>query len=172
MKSPAAALLFVGFTAVLASALLGWQELPQKMASHFNASGAADGWMSRTPFVALMLAVGLSIPAFILVLLYGIRFLPSGVLNLPNPAYWRVQENYRGACEILFRSALVFAGGFLLWEAAFLHLIVKANKTQPPVLDASQAFLLTAILLVFACGWIIALVARFMKTGPPAETLP
>lgn len=162
--------MFVGFTAVLASALFGWQELPQKMASHFNASGVADGWMNRTPFVASMLAFGLSIPAFVLVFLYCARFLPPQVLNLPNPAYWRAPENYGRACEILFRSALVFAGGFLLWQAAFLHLIVRANKTHPPVLDSSQAFLLTAILLAFSCGWVITLIARFMKTGPPAET--
>lgn len=170
MKSPAAAFLFLGITAVVASALFGWQQFPEKIASHFNASGMADGWMNRTRFIATMLGTGLSIPAIVLVLLYCVRFLPSQVLNLPNPGYWRAPENYQRACEILFRSALVFAGGFLLWQAAFLHLIVKANEAQPAALDSSQAFLLTAILLAFSFGWVVTLIVRFMKTGPSAET--
>ncbi len=169
MKSPAAGILFAGIAAVIASAFLGWQEFPEKMASHFNAAGVVDGWMNRTPFVASMLAVGLLIPAFVLAVLYSVRFLPSRVLNLPNPAYWRAPENYGRACEILFRSALVFAGGFLLWQAAFLRLIVKANKAQPPALDASQVFLLTAVLLAFSVGWLVMLVTRFARTGPPAD---
>ncbi|RYD31614.1 MAG: DUF1648 domain-containing protein [Verrucomicrobiaceae bacterium] len=170
MKPPAAAILFLGLAVALASTFLGWQAFPEKMASHFNAAGVADGWMNRTSFVAIMLAVGLSIPAFILTLLYCVRFLRPQVLNLPNPAYWMAPENYRRASEILFRSALVFAGGFLLWQAAFLQLIVKANQTQPPALDPAKAFLFTAILLVFSLAWVVALIFRFMRTGPPAET--
>ena len=43
--------------AAVAQVAIGYARLPPRMASHFDAAGAPDAWMSRGAFVTLWLAI-------------------------------------------------------------------------------------------------------------------
>ncbi len=61
MKLPIASLIIayaIFFGCMAASAAV----LPERLASHFNAAGDADGWMSRSAYLRIMSAVALSLP--------------------------------------------------------------------------------------------------------------
>ncbi|MFT3990397.1 MAG: DUF1648 domain-containing protein [Luteolibacter sp.] len=137
--------------------------LPEKIASHFSVSGVPDGWMSKSAFTGLMLALGLGVPAFVMGILYVIRFLPSRFLNVPNAAYWRVSGNYHRACDFIFLSSLWYGGAILIWQRFFLKLVVSANQVSPPRLDTGKAMLVTAPLLVVSVGWVVVLIMRFRR---------
>jgi uncharacterized membrane protein len=160
-----ATILFVLCAALLLRvALTDQQMLPDRMASHFDANGVPNGWSSKSSFTWNTLALGMGIPAFVIGIMYSIRFAPPKFLNVPNPTYWREPQNFRKACDCLFTSSLWFGSAFLVWQAFFSHTIAKANQLSPPHLDSGKVFLLTLPLLVFTFGWVIALLLRFLKT--------
>jgi uncharacterized membrane protein len=45
-------------------------QLPGRVATHFDASGQPNGWMSRTAHLRLMIAFGLGFPLFVPALVY------------------------------------------------------------------------------------------------------
>ncbi|MBK1815199.1 DUF1648 domain-containing protein [Luteolibacter yonseiensis] len=167
MKKPAIALLVLSAALLVGLGINDHQQLPERIASHFDWSGTANGWMNRTTFTATMLAVGLGIPALVIAAMHALRFIPAEYLNVPNPGYWRAPANHRKACDILAASSLWFGSAFLIWQAFFTHMIVAANRATPPALDSGKAILLTLPLLAFILGWITVLITRFHRIPTP-----
>src|SRR4051812_22063047 len=82
------------------------QQLPPQIASHFNLAGKADCEVPRSTFLPSALALGLGTPAFIVLVMYVLRYLPVSSINVPHPEYWRTPENHPRAYAILFRFSL------------------------------------------------------------------
>ena len=139
-------------------------DLPAKLATHFDGSGKANGWMTRQQHGTFMLIFGLGVPAFILGLVWLIRLLPSNLLNVPKPEYWRAPENYPKACAIMLTWAQWLAVGELLWTTVLNRQIVLANLVKPPRLATPDIWYLTAVFLVMVGGSILWLILRFRKT--------
>ena len=66
--------------------------LPERVASHFDLSGTADGWSSRRQLlvvigsmVALVAGLGFGLPRLVAVL-------PVSLINLPHREYWLAPE--------------------------------------------------------------------------------
>jgi len=77
--------------------------LPERVATHFDARGRPDGWMSRTEHLRFMAWFGLAFPLFVPVIVYVIRFLPDRLLNLPNRDYWLAPGRRTETMAYLFR---------------------------------------------------------------------
>lgn len=145
-------------------------DLPEKLATHFDAAGKANGWMTRQDHGLFMLLTGLGLPAFILCLIWLMRFLPPSLLNVPRPDYWRAPENYPKACAIMLLWAQWLATGELLWMTQLNHQIVLANHLKPPRLASADTWYLTAAFLIMIGASILWLILRFRKTeAPPPE---
>lgn len=139
-------------------------DMPERLATHFNGAGRANGWMSRQQHSFFMLLTGLGAPVFVLVLSWAIRFLPPTLLNVRKPEYWRSPENYPKACAILFQWAQWQAIGLLVWLTILNRQIVFANHISPPRLSFADMLPLTVGLLMAEAvllGW---LWWRFGKT--------
>lgn len=165
MKPVSVIVLLVCMALLVGSAIYAHQQLPAKIASHFNAAGVADGWMSKSAFTTTMLAVGLGIPAFVIGVMYSIRFFPAKYLNVPNPSYWRDATNYRKAFDFLFLTSFWFGSAFLLWQTFFSYLIVSANLVSPPCLNSNHLIVLIFLLLALTLAWVVLIIFRFLKTG-------
>ncbi|MEO7115798.1 MAG: DUF1648 domain-containing protein [Caldimonas sp.] len=75
------------FLVLAAGAIFVWWSagaLPDVVASHFGAGGAANGFMSRGEYVGFMLVLVLLVPAFIYSLGWLAALLPVQFVNLPN----------------------------------------------------------------------------------------
>ena len=76
--------------------LLEWAhvypQLPERLASHFDAAGRPNGWQTKQDFFTLhFLVTGLSVVvAFLIPRL--ITVLPSELINLPHKWYWLAPE--------------------------------------------------------------------------------
>lgn len=143
-------------------------DLPQKLAPHFDGAGKANGWMTRQNHGLLMLLSGLGLPAFILCLSWIMKFLPSTLLNVPHPDYWRAPENYPKACAIMQQWAQWLAIGELLWMTLLNRQIVIANHTKPPRLAIAETWYLAAGFLIMIGASILWLILRFRKTDAAA----
>lgn len=145
-------------------------DLPQKLATHFDGAGKANGWMTRQQHGALMLIFGLAVPGFILGLIWLMRMLPSNLLNVPNPDYWRAPENYPKACAIMLKWAQCLALGELIWITLLNRQIVLANQIKPPHLAASETWCLAAGFVIMIGVSIFWLMWRFRKTDESSSS--
>jgi hypothetical protein len=145
---------FVGFTS---------SALPEIVASHFGATGAANGYMPRGMYRAVMLLLIVGVPlllAFIPTSIAG----PSGTrLNIPRREYWLAPERRE--------STFAYIGGQARWFAAlvavflgYVHwLVVRANRLQPP--ELSTAGLLAGLIAFFLllAIWLASLWSHFRR---------
>lgn len=57
--------------------------LPERLATHFDAAGKANGWMTRSQHGAFMLLFGLGVPALFLILCWSLLYFSPSMVNLP-----------------------------------------------------------------------------------------
>lgn len=155
------ALLLVGAAAFIA---ITGQSLPDRVASHFNASGQADGYMPHGTYLVFMGVVTLVVPFSIVVLQAAVVRRPDR-LNLRNREYWLAPEHREKTLEFLNLHAMRFAAMLLLFLCVVHWLLVKANAMQPAHLDSRLFITALAGFLVATVAWLIALFLRFRRRG-------
>lgn len=69
-----------------------WSQLPPKVATHFDAAGQPDRWMSRPSAVGVMLFFQVGIPLFIVATARLSAILPESMINMPHRQYWLAPE--------------------------------------------------------------------------------
>lgn len=164
-KSLAATALAVAMAALLACLIATAPRLPERVASHFNGAGAADGWMSRTVYLWTMGGTATGVALLMLAVGWGTRYLPTSVVNLPHRDYWLAAER-REATYAAFAC-------FGLWMAALqallvlgVHLlVVQANELQPPKLSPTVWWLLGG----FLAATLVLIASLFRRFGKPPK---
>ena len=153
-------LLYVVFLGYLAHSV---PQLPQRVATHFDAGGQADGWMDRASYVRFTAVFGFVFPLSVVGICYAIRFFPNGTINLPQRDYWLAPERRAETMAYLVRHSLWFAclalGLVLGVHVATIH----ANRQQPPQLSGQWMFAVLGGFLLGTAVWIVGLVRRFRR---------
>jgi len=140
-----------------------YPQLPDPMASHFNASGAATAWMPKSSLFILITIVTLaaSVPVFLVPRL--MVNLPNDKINLPNKEYWLAPERraetmqYLGiqmgwlACALL---ALLFCG---------LYNAVAANFRPNHHFDSGSFYVVLGAFFAFIIVWLVRLFSHFAR---------
>ncbi|MCE9658367.1 MAG: hypothetical protein K8R60_07390 [Burkholderiales bacterium] len=140
---------------------LSGEALPEVVASHFSASGAASGFMSRGAYLESMLALVVVLPFVVALSGRLASLLPPRFVNLPNKAYWLAPERQAATLHTLSQRTGWLAV-FLLAFLCFVHwLVVQANIGSTKALPQVPFFIGLALLLVGTLGWAIALHRRF-----------
>jgi uncharacterized membrane protein len=156
------ALLVATLVAALAAILITSQQLPARVASHFNAAGVPDGWMARSTYMWSMIGMTLGLAAFLLAVFGITRNFPNSI-NLPNRDYWLAPERRQETHDTIFRYGIWLT---ILTTALFLaiHLsIVAANSAQPPNLSHGVWLILGAFFLLMS-AWTFFLIRQFLWT--------
>jgi serine/threonine-protein kinase len=117
MQSQWPKLLFVGLAAYAAfhfSSL--YAQLPDVMASHFNARGVANGWQTKSAFLSVLIGVSVlaAVIGFGIPLL--ISLLPPEFINLPNKRYWLAPERHAETMD--------FLNGYFAWFGCALFAVI------------------------------------------------
>ncbi len=149
-------LLVVLFAANLVLAAMSATMLPSRVAIHFGAGGAANGWASN-PANALAMA------AFQVGLFCLFRFssrwllrLPPGWISLPNRDYWLAEENRARLAERLDRSMAGFGAGLFAFLLVTGWLVFRANLLDPPRLNTPVFLAALGAFFVFTAWWLIS----------------
>jgi uncharacterized membrane protein len=154
---------------VLAALAQGlWQQahLPERVASHFDGTGRANGWMTRSAFLAWQAGTLLFLAAlFESIVLLQTR-LPREYVNLPHRDYWLAPE--RRAATDAWVGSLVLAIGCLVMTffIALFHQVYRINLEGDPRLLAGVRPLTT--LLGLASVTVIALILLRFARKPAA----
>lgn len=140
--------------------------LPAQMASHFNAEGIADGFMSKEGYTHTMLALVVLVPGLLAVAPFGMRKLPANLINLPHKEYWLQPEKREATFHTLSRFMSVLAC-FLLLFLCYVHwLVIQANKAQPPALPVIDLLVGMFVFLSLIGAWSLLLHRQFKLTDP------
>jgi len=166
MKIRASVLLWI-LSLVFLIASVHWlgASLPDRVATHFGASGHPNGWMSRSSHLLFFTLFGIGFSSFVIGISYVVRFFPPSLLNVPHAEYWRSPEHYPEACDFLFHHSFWFGTLASLWLAAFHALIVQANHAVPVALDSAKIAALTLVFLAGIALWIAGLIWHFANGG-------
>lgn len=158
----------MGVLAVLYAVLFGYlyvsaDELPARVATHFGASGAPDGWMERERHLTWMAVFGVLFPWFVVGLSFATRYLPGSMLNVLNREYWTAPERRKETYDFLFRHSLWFACLGVGFVIALQWMIVEANKSVPAVLSMGHLGAVAGLFLAGVAWWVVMLMRRFLK---------
>ncbi|WP_100658051.1 DUF1648 domain-containing protein [Alteromonas flava] len=135
--------------------------MPAKVASHFDAAGTADAFISRDSYLILMAVVVFFSTLFVGGIGKLITSLPDEAINLPNKAYWLSLERKSESLGYIARWLNLFAVGIAVF-LCFVHwLVVQANNAEATQLDSGLFYLGLILVLVALIIGIYSLVRRF-----------
>ncbi|GDY19923.1 hypothetical protein LBMAG56_12680 [Verrucomicrobiota bacterium] len=138
--------------------------LPEKLATHFDAAGRANGWMSKEGFFVFHVALLGLFGAVFGLLPRWLGRIPNSLINLPHKNYWLAPER-RAASLADVADAMAFLGALTLVFLAIIgELTLRANLLPEPRLGGEIWWLLGGYGVVLVL-WIIRLLRRFPR--PP-----
>jgi len=136
--------------------------LPEKVASHFNAAGAATGWAPKASFfimhwiiIAVALAVSFGMRALF-------RVLPPSLINLPNKEYW-LSEDKRAETMAFLRVHSKWLGVILLVLFVTLFQLAISASLNPGVSQASAFTVLLTVFFILIAVWVAVLLLKFSR---------
>ena len=135
--------------------------LPDRMASHFGASGAPNGWMSKPQFFIVFAIVFL--PALFVEFWLHRKIAKSqgARINLPNKEYWMAPER-RAETFAYFESFFAWYGcAFLFVMVSAMSLAMRANFDPSPRLATGPIVSVLAGFLLYNVLAIAAMLRRF-----------
>jgi uncharacterized membrane protein len=140
--------------------------LPATLAVHFNVSGAADGWSSRTGFIFTYGAIEAAVAVFSLTFAFLAGRLPASAVNIPNRDYWLSPERSESTISFLWGRVLWLEATTLAFLVAVAEIIFRLNLSGgAPTLPSR--FFTTLAVFVITVGWqAVSIVIHFRRRGP------
>jgi len=139
--------------------------LPAKAASHFDAAGHPNGWMSREMFVAMYAGITMFLAAMPWWMDALVRGLPVGMVNLPNREYWLAPGRREEAFRKLGGSLATFMLGTVGLLVAMTELAYRANLPGGSF-NSSIAWMLMGAYAVVTAAWLVSLFRTFELSVP------
>lgn len=132
-----------------------FEHLPPVVASHFDITGAPNGWSSRPTYAILLIAIGVLLPLSTIALVTVLTRRGPRLLNIPARDYWNRPEHQQEAMRRV-RALMWWLGCIMTGTALAIHwLVLEANGYQPPRLSTRGiSSILGAVLLAFVL-WIV-----------------
>ncbi len=159
-------LLVIGWIVVLLAAgadlAWHWPGLPERLATHFNAAGHADGWSSRATFVKMWFVMIAGSGLLFAGLWALMMFLPARWINMPNRDYWLAPGRERYTRGLIGELILWLGIVMLATMSALNHLIMRANTSGSPDLGW-WPWLITGGNLLAIGSLLAAFLVRFRK---------
>jgi uncharacterized membrane protein len=158
-------LFFAIVLVALAQCIHDYPLLPDRLASHFSASGISNGWMTKPQFF-ITYAVML-LPALVVEFWASHRIAnkPDAKLRLPNEEYWLTPER-RAETFCYFESFFAWYGcALLLVEVFAMGLAMRANFDAPPQLPTRPIVFVVVGFVLFNVTAVIAMYRRFALPG-------
>jgi uncharacterized membrane protein len=137
-------------------------ELPLTVASHFDAAGQPNAFMSRSGYIRFVLCVAVGLPVIVVAILTAV-YSRAADLKLPNREYWLTPQRldqtraFLVAHGVWFGSLLVILGCFVHW------LELAANRLQPPHLSNQSFAALLIAFLIATAAWVAVLMVAFRR---------
>jgi hypothetical protein len=150
-------------TGCMTGIALSAEWLPGRVASHFGASGLANGFMARDVYLAFMIGLVAGLPALTGLLMSRlVRRLGRG--GLPNCDYWLAPDRLDETTELLTEHVAWLAAGVAVLVLGIHLLLMRANHFSPARLELLPVLSLICAFGIGLIGWNTTLQRRFQRT--------
>ncbi|MAT71266.1 MAG: hypothetical protein CMJ58_17280 [Planctomycetaceae bacterium] len=140
-----------------------YPQLPQNVASHFDAGGNPNGWGSKQSFVAIMLGTLTGLAALGGVAEWMIRRGPRAMINVPHKDKWLAPEHEASTRADMAHTTVWIIAATTLFLAFMTHDALAANLRDPVHM---KSMWLTLTGLLATVGWLtLRMTLRYRK--PP-----
>lgn len=152
-------------------------ELPLRVAVHFDRAGLPNSWAERGVALLIMLLGGVGVPTFLVGLFAVLRFLPTHLINLPHRDFWFGPTRIAASQAYLLRAGIWLAGLVALFFCCLQLLSLAAHQVSPPRLPTAGLWTLAGLHLFGTLLWGLRLVRHFSHpkrasgAAPPAARL-
>jgi serine/threonine-protein kinase len=160
-----AILLVVLYICFVVFVALSVQQLPARVATHFDGEGNPNGWMTRSTHITFILIFGFAFPLSLVGLLWLARLLPESLINIPKRDYWLAPERRAQTFAYLFQQSFWFACIGVAFVIGLHALILRANSQASQTLPGWTVGVLACSFLVAIGIWIIAMVRHFIVSA-------
>ncbi len=153
------------FIAVIGLAALQYgfydRRLPERVASHFDGEGRANGWSSRGTFwglyggvVGLLAGIFLIVPAIL-------RRIPPALINMPRKDYWLAPERRERTLAVFGAQLTWFGCASLVFLVALMQLVIQANLDRRFHLSPTTTWSMLGIYALYLVIWLVRMVRQF-----------
>jgi hypothetical protein len=137
-------------------------ELPLTVASHFDAAGQPNAFMSRGGYIRFVLCLCLGLPVIVVGILRAV-YSRATDLKLPNRDYWMAPQRLDRTRAFLVAHGVWF-GSLLVIIVCFVHwLELGAHRRQPPHLSSQMFAAGLVAFLIATAVWIAVLTFAFRR---------
>ena len=142
--------------------LVYYPQVPDIVASHFDGAGRPNGWMSKTAFFGIHLAMMLIMALSFLYLPQGLGRFSIRWWNLPNKDHWLSPERREETLLFIRTQMLLFGSATAALLIVTIQLAIEANLSPPPVLSSVIGGLLIGY-FAFTMVWLVWFYGRFAR---------
>ena len=127
--------------------------LPDPLAIKFDASGAANYWVSPMQYLVVQILISLVSPILVLLVLHLGNHFPSMLLNIRRTQYWLAMENRAQLRAVISRHAFGLAGLMVMFGMAIHFAILKANSMEPAFFPSRYTYVLVVLFFLGVFMW-------------------
>ncbi len=146
----------------VAELLYFYPQLPETVASHFDADGVANGWMSNTEYALVMVVVMILSAAPTVGVALMLPKMES-TITIPHASYWLAPERRKETLGLIAATLIWLECAVLALLVVLTYAVCVMNIEQRPSLDVpviptlamffgALAFLVGRMLLRFRTG--------------------
>jgi uncharacterized membrane protein len=144
-----------------------YAKLPERMATHFDASGNPNGWSSKGSFFMLWYLMILGMNLMWLLIPWLMRKAPPRMMNIPNRDYWLATDDRKEECfkrMDMMISMIAFLTN-LMWSVIY-HSIIQSNIETRLHFDMWMIFVPVGIMLILIFAYLLT---AFRRPAASAE---
>ncbi len=146
--------------------------LPERVASHFDAAGRADGWSSRNGFLLFNLVFILGMGLLFLGLTAWLPKMPADWINLPHKDYWLAPERRAATFNTINGQMEWLAAATVALLLALTQITIEANLDAGLGLPEDAFWLLFGSYMVFFVVWLVWLLRVWYARPPRRDDIP
>lgn len=162
MSSQRIALFAVAVLALLAVAQNAWywDQLPDRIATHFNLEGVPNDWMTKTNATLVMCGFQVVMPIVLIAVTLLASRLPPAMVNIPHREYWLHPDRHASTMAYVQTVMNWIAVVLSVYVMAISHLVFMANRDGGR-LDVAWFGVLMALFLMTTFVLIATLLYHF-----------
>ena len=126
--------------------------LPERVASHFGITMAANCFVAKAQYFKSLLSVFITMNAVFIPMIAFFPKIPSNLINTPNRQFWMKPENRRVFNNILLSRLYGLLTAINLIFTMLSYYVFKANMSNPVVLSPHFHMVMIAFFIVVAAG--------------------
>lgn len=140
-----------------------YPQLPDPMASHFNAGGVATAWMPKSGFFLLIAIVTLSAGVPVFLVPGSMAKLPNNKINLANKEYWLAPERRAETMQYLGIQMGWFGCALLALLLCGLYNAVTASQRPDHTFDSTSFYVALGAFSAFIIIFLVRLISHFAR---------